>query len=218
MKALSIKQPWASLIAHGIKDIENRTWKVNFRGKIFIHASAKDAGSLYQLLNEEQLNIVNNHWTADYPNRPNSAIIGEVEIIDCVIDHDSIWAEHQAEEPKLENYISSGLPEEWKKYNAACHNFIDSKRIYNLVLANAVLYDKPILNIKGALSFWEPKTNQTCMNCKEPFFGQEPEYCCDGRECGCMGAPRDPVVCSEECYETLINKRYENFVIPPNNG
>lgn len=27
MKAISIKQPWASLIAHGIKDIENRTWK-----------------------------------------------------------------------------------------------------------------------------------------------------------------------------------------------
>ena len=32
MKALSIKQPWASLIAHGIKDIENRTWKTNFLG------------------------------------------------------------------------------------------------------------------------------------------------------------------------------------------
>lgn len=27
MKAISIKQPWASLIAHGIKNIENRTWK-----------------------------------------------------------------------------------------------------------------------------------------------------------------------------------------------
>lgn len=27
MKTISIKQPWASLITHGIKDIENRTWK-----------------------------------------------------------------------------------------------------------------------------------------------------------------------------------------------
>ncbi|EGF54930.1 hypothetical protein HMPREF9445_00159 [Bacteroides clarus YIT 12056] len=26
MKAIIIKQPWASLIVHGIKDIENRTW------------------------------------------------------------------------------------------------------------------------------------------------------------------------------------------------
>lgn len=29
MKVISIKQPWASLIAHGIKDIENRTWTEN---------------------------------------------------------------------------------------------------------------------------------------------------------------------------------------------
>lgn len=27
MKAITIKQPWASLIVHGIKDIENRTWR-----------------------------------------------------------------------------------------------------------------------------------------------------------------------------------------------
>ena len=42
MKAISIKQPWASLIAHGIKDIENRTWKCpqKYIGqKILIHAS-----------------------------------------------------------------------------------------------------------------------------------------------------------------------------------
>lgn len=26
MKAITVKQPWASLIVHGIKDIENRTW------------------------------------------------------------------------------------------------------------------------------------------------------------------------------------------------
>ena len=26
MKAITIKQPWASLIVHGIKDIENRSW------------------------------------------------------------------------------------------------------------------------------------------------------------------------------------------------
>ena len=26
MKAITIKQPWASLIVHGFKNIENRTW------------------------------------------------------------------------------------------------------------------------------------------------------------------------------------------------
>lgn len=42
MKVISIKQPWASLIAHGIKDIENRTWKCpqKYIGqRVLIHAS-----------------------------------------------------------------------------------------------------------------------------------------------------------------------------------
>lgn len=36
MKAITIRQPWASLIVHGIKDIENRSWQTNFRGRVLI--------------------------------------------------------------------------------------------------------------------------------------------------------------------------------------
>lgn len=39
MKVISIKQPYASLIAYGYKEYEFRTWKTNYRGKIYIHAS-----------------------------------------------------------------------------------------------------------------------------------------------------------------------------------
>lgn len=39
MKALSIKEPWASLILSGKKTIETRTWKTNHRGKILLCAS-----------------------------------------------------------------------------------------------------------------------------------------------------------------------------------
>jgi hypothetical protein len=35
--ALSIMQPWAWLIAHGYKDIENRTWRTHRRGAFLIH-------------------------------------------------------------------------------------------------------------------------------------------------------------------------------------
>ncbi len=135
MKALSIKQPWASLIAHNIKNIENRTWKTKFRGRIFIHASAKDAGALYELLNEKQIEAMSNHWTAapPFPDRPVSAIIGEVDIVDCVINHPSIWAEKS----------------DWQEVGWT------EKQIYNWVLANPVLYEKPILNVKGKLSFWD---------------------------------------------------------------
>ena len=41
VKVLTVKQPWASLIVHGIKDIENRSWRTNFRGRVLIHSSAK---------------------------------------------------------------------------------------------------------------------------------------------------------------------------------
>lgn len=39
MKVLSIKEPFASLISLGIKKIETRSWKTNYRGEIYIHAS-----------------------------------------------------------------------------------------------------------------------------------------------------------------------------------
>lgn len=36
----------------------------------------------------------------------------------------------------------------------------------------------------------------------------EPEYCCDGRECCCMGLPIGPCLCGkEDCVEKLFGKK-----------
>lgn len=40
MKAITLIQPWASLIALGEKQIETRSWKTNYRGPLAIHAGA----------------------------------------------------------------------------------------------------------------------------------------------------------------------------------
>jgi hypothetical protein len=40
MKAISVKQPWANMIAEGEKTIETRTWATDYRGNILI-VSAK---------------------------------------------------------------------------------------------------------------------------------------------------------------------------------
>ena len=40
MKALCVKQPFAGLIAAGVKTIELRDWKTNYRGELLICASA----------------------------------------------------------------------------------------------------------------------------------------------------------------------------------
>jgi hypothetical protein len=125
MKTLTIKQPWASLIANGIKDIENRTWKTNHRGKIYIHAAqinSKDWEDLINLPDNQRNEFFEFVKHKILNTKSNSSIIGEVEIVDCVQDSKSIWA--------LPNH-------------------------YHWVLKNAIIYDEPILNVKGKLSLWE---------------------------------------------------------------
>lgn len=42
MLALSVRQPWASLLAWGEKSIEVRSWSTTSRGRILVHASGRD--------------------------------------------------------------------------------------------------------------------------------------------------------------------------------
>lgn len=43
-----------------------------------------------------------------------------------------------------------------------------------------------------------------CQVCGEEWMGEPPKMCCDGRDCGCMGLPIDPILCSRECGEKLF--------------
>lgn len=45
------------------------------------------------------------------------------------------------------------------------------------------------------------KIGVNCMICGSEFESEEPKYCCNGRDCGCMGMQLDPDICSNECYE-----------------
>jgi len=49
IKALSVRQPWAWMIIHAGKDIENRTWPTKFRGRFLVHASKKMTQDEYKL-------------------------------------------------------------------------------------------------------------------------------------------------------------------------
>ena len=127
MKALSIIQPWASLIAVGIKDIETRTWRTNYRGEFLIHASANRLPAGWTALTSEQYaaatRLVNPYGKEnDVKQLPVSAIIGKARLVDCVLNHPSVWAE---------------------------------KGVWNWVLADVQLFSTPILNVNGRLGFWE---------------------------------------------------------------
>lgn len=146
-KAISIKQPWAWLICSGIKDIENRTWKTNYRGRVLIHAGKK-----YNLAYDDWVHdILRKHDKLFVDDFDSSAIIGSVEIVDCVWGHASIWAEKQHCTYKSPCQDLTKRPNCWD----GCMYF--SKPIYNWVLANPILFERPILGVKGKLSFFVPE-------------------------------------------------------------
>ena len=42
--------------------------------------------------------------------------------------------------------------------------------------------------------------------CSELYNGKEPRRCCSGKDCGCMGQPIDPMICSQKCWDDIMNK------------
>lgn len=86
MKALSIRQPWAWLIIQGYKDVENRKWQTNYRGKLYVHAS--------KIIDMKAYNIFRDFYDLpDLETLQRGGIIGQVEIVDCVKSHQSDWFE-----------------------------------------------------------------------------------------------------------------------------
>jgi hypothetical protein len=91
--ALSIRQPWAYFVVNGFKDVENRTWKTDYRGPVLIHASQKPDG-IY-LEDEPMLRrggvpkSIIKGLTLDEA-RP-GGIVGVAELVDCVSKSKSPW-------------------------------------------------------------------------------------------------------------------------------
>lgn len=52
MKALSLKQPYAWLIANGFLQVDDRTWGTQYRGPMLIHASKGLYESYYDYLKD----------------------------------------------------------------------------------------------------------------------------------------------------------------------
>ncbi|MDR0864979.1 MAG: ASCH domain-containing protein [Candidatus Symbiothrix sp.] len=185
MKAITVKQPWAYLICAGIKDVENRTWKTNYRGRILIHASGRAIPyhNFFDNFTEAQMESANYFVYKkydDYKDLTNAAIIGSVEIVDCIKGYPSIWCNYDC---------------------------------WNWVLANPVLFETPILNMKGKLSFWEsgyeeivcPQCEKVCLHDHTTGFGADTtfgNYCHECEHCGYM-------ICESEWEDVnanIINK------------
>lgn len=125
MKVITIKQPWATLIAKGYKKYEFRTWKTKYRGDILIHAGKgidKKAMGIFEDLNLEY---------------PKGCIIAKVKITDCIYVSENFIKETVPKNPKVyKGLINKG---DWDGY---AFKIEDVEEI------------KPI-QINGKLSLWD---------------------------------------------------------------
>jgi len=76
MKVLTIKEPYATLIKSGVKKIETRSWKTNYRGTIYIHAGISKITNKIKN-NKELICLVDE---LNY-----GQIICSCELVDCIL-------------------------------------------------------------------------------------------------------------------------------------
>lgn len=125
-KVLTVRQPYASLLVNGIKDVENRSRRTNYRGTVLIHSAKKvhDVVSFLKTRHEftvEEIAMMTQMNEVD-ENDLFGCIVGSVEIVDCVQDSTSEWAERG----------------QW-----------------HWVCRNAKVFAQPVRNVKGRLGLWE---------------------------------------------------------------
>ena len=93
---IAIRQPWAWLIMHGGKDIENRTWPTKVRGRVLIHASKGVTKAEWRESWEWVRKFRPEAWAKgcreiQEGTIERGGIIGSVEIVDCVEESESPW-------------------------------------------------------------------------------------------------------------------------------
>lgn len=135
MRCLTIRQPWATLIALGEKRFETRSWRASFRGELAIHAGLKiDKAAC---LREPFQSVLESHgYTID--NLPTGAIIAVVKVKAC-------HAISATAEPTAEGGWSAG-------HEAAFGDYAEGRYAWELEEVRPL---KSPIPAKGRLGLWE---------------------------------------------------------------
>jgi hypothetical protein len=90
LKVIVVRQPWAWLIVNGFKDIENRSWRTHYRGRLLIQASA----GLPTKSEIEEFRRYARQRGVDLPEEFEvGGIVGMAQLEDCVTSSRSKWFE-----------------------------------------------------------------------------------------------------------------------------
>lgn len=140
MKAITIKQPYATLLALGYKQYETRSWATTYRGDFAIHA-----GKTMDRKAFEDAEIVELLKAAGYQNMkelPLGAVIATCTLVNCMKVTKNALHQGYAMTEKTRIY---GIP-----YKLG--NFSEGR--YAWVFENMQMLTKPIL-MNGRLSIWD---------------------------------------------------------------
>lgn len=107
MQAVTLHQPWASLIANGSKQYETRNWKTDYRGLIAIHAGKKQDTSNSQLLELAEVKNISE--------LPAGAVVAIVELTDCILMTEEFIAAQSETEKACGNWTPNRYA--WKLEN-----------------------------------------------------------------------------------------------------
>jgi len=81
MKVLSLHQPYASLVVHGFKKFETRSWFTRYRGHLLIH-STKSKELLHALDESPTIQRITRENEIQYPR---GVILGSVTLSKCLL-------------------------------------------------------------------------------------------------------------------------------------
>lgn len=137
MKAITIKQPWATLIALGLKQFETRSWATKHRGPLAIHAGK----NLDFLAYCEFSKVLELHGYKSMKDLPTGAVIATANLIEC---HKVIKQDRCEEAETDKGAIITG-----KEF---LYGFYEEGRCA-WELTNVQVLPKPV-PAKGQLSLW----------------------------------------------------------------
>lgn len=93
MYALTVKQPFATAILRYGKNVENRTWSTHYRGRIYIHSSARDwcEDDAFNLICSRLGTKRTEQLWQDPMREIRGAVLGYVELVDVIHNATSKW-------------------------------------------------------------------------------------------------------------------------------
>jgi hypothetical protein len=84
VRAITLYQPWASLIALGFKVHETRTWSTSYRGAMLIHAGMARSRELDRMTRSADAVLCQAGYPALPPDLPRGAVVAIADLVDCL--------------------------------------------------------------------------------------------------------------------------------------